>query len=384
MAKQLRMPALSQTMYQGRIVAWLKREGDSVNKGEPLVTVESDKASTDLDSPQTGVLRKILAEEGAEVDVEAPIAVIADADEDLFDLGRPQAGTGGVSPASAAATVGAPSAAPAGGRRPASPAARRLARELGIDIAQVTGTGEDGLITDKDVRAFASVQQGSPVAAPDDAEVIPLTGVRGRIAERLSLSRQTAADVTTVAEVDMTEVAALRKGQGLSYTAYVVWAAARALREFAILNAWLVDDRILVKKDVHVGVAVAIDNALVVPVLRHADRKSVAEIDEEINRLAERARAGQATPDDLKGSTFTVSNSGTFGSLMFTPIINLPEVAVLGVGKVADTPVVRDGEIVARKLMYLCLSYDHRAVDGAPAVKFLQAVKRYLERPIEQ
>ncbi len=219
----------------------------------------------------------------------------------------------------------------------------------------MTGTGEDGLVTEKDLRDFAGRQRVAPYVGEDVAEVIPLTGLRGRIAERVSLSRRTAADITTVAEVDMDEVATLRKDTGLSYTAYVVWAAARALREFPLLNAWLVDDRILVKKDVHVGVPVAVDDALVVPVLRHADRKSVREKDAEINDLAEHARAGQLRPDDLKGSTLTVTNSGAFGSLFLTPI-SLPEVAILGMGKVADTPVVREAETIARKTMYLCLS----------------------------
>jgi pyruvate/2-oxoglutarate dehydrogenase complex dihydrolipoamide acyltransferase (E2) component len=189
-----------------------------------------------------------------------------------------------------------------------------------------------------------------------------------------------AADVTTVVDVDMTEVATRRKATGAAYTAYVLWAAARALREFPILNASLEGERILVKKDIHVGVAVALEGGLVVPVIRHADRKSVEEISREMDVLAARARAGQLEPDALTGGTFTVTNSGAFGSLFFTPIINHPEVAILGMGKVADAPAVRDGQLVIRTVMHLCLSYDHRVVDGAPAVQFLQAVKDCLER----
>ncbi len=197
----------------------------------------------------------------------------------------------------------------------------------------------------------------------------------------MALSRHTAADVTTVMDVDMEKVATVRSTTKFSYTAYAAWAAAQALKEFPLLNAWMAEDRIVVKRPIHMGVAVAIEDALVVPVLRNADRKNVGEIDQEINTLGAKARAGQLTPDDMKGSTFTVTNSGVFGSLLFTPIINLPEVAVLGMGKVADTPVVRQGLVVAAKVMYLCLSYDHRAVDGATAVQFLQAVKRHLENP---
>lgn len=243
------------------------------------------------------------------------------------------------------------------------------------------GTGEDGLVTEKDVRAFASQRTVSPSVETEAAQVIPLIGLRGRIAERMALSRRTAADVTTVMDVDMGQVAALHQATKYSYTAYVVWATAQALREHPRLNAWLAEDRIVVKRSVHMGVAVAIEEALVVPVLRDADRKSLGEIDQEIDDLAAKARAGQLTPDDLKGSSFTVTNSGVFGSLFFTPIINLPEVAILGMGKLADAPVVRQGQVVAGKLMYLCLSYDHRAVDGAIAVQFLQAVKRRLEKP---
>jgi pyruvate/2-oxoglutarate dehydrogenase complex dihydrolipoamide acyltransferase (E2) component len=195
------------------------------------------------------------------------------------------------------------------------------------------------------------------------------------------LSRQTAADVTTVVDVDMTEIASRRKVTGAAYTAYVLCATARALREFPILNASLGGDRILVKKEIHLGVAVTVENGLVVPVIRHADRKSVEEISREVDALAAGARAGQLGPDALTGSTFTVTNSGAFGSLFFTPIINNPEVAILGMGKVADAPAVRAGQLVVRKVMYLCLSYDHRVVDGAPAVQFLQAVKGLLEQP---
>jgi 2-oxoglutarate dehydrogenase E2 component (dihydrolipoamide succinyltransferase) len=245
----------------------------------------------------------------------------------------------------------------------------------------VPGSGEGGLVTEKDVRAFA-VGQSLPVTAESEEEqVIPLTGQRGRIAERMALSRRTAADVTTVMDVDMGQIMAVRASTKFSYTAYVAWAAAQALHEFPLLNAWITEDRIIVKSPVHMGVAVAIEGALVVPVIRHAEHMNVGEIDQAIDALGAKARAGQLTPDDMKGSTFTVTNSGVFGSLFFTPIINLPEVAVLGMGKVAEAAVVRDGAVVVSKVMYLCLSYDHRAVDGATAVQFLQAVKNRLEKP---
>lgn len=378
MAYEVRMPVLSQSMLQGRVVEWLLKEGDQVNKGALLVTVESDKATHELEAAQAGILRKILVEAGAEVDVNTLLAIIADADEK--GPVQDNLSTAQSSPAGSVAPVSSPAA---GGRKPISPVAKRVAQELGVDLTQIPGTGLGGLVTEKDVRAFAS--QGTPPvpapAKPEDAQVIPLIGQRLRIAERMALSRRTAADVTTVVDVDMAQVIAHRSTTGFSFTAYVAWATAQALREFPLLNAWLAEDKIFVKSAVHLGVAVAIEGALVVPVLRNADRKSLAEMDKDINELGNQARAGQLTPDDMKGSTFTVTNSGVFGSLMFTPIINLPEVAILGMGKVADTPVVRNGQVVAGKVMYLCLSYDHRAVDGAAAVQFLQAVKRHLEKP---
>ncbi len=382
MAQLVCMPRLSQTMTQGRVVEWLKREGEAVKKGEPLVSIESDKAEVEVEAPQSGVLRRVLLPAGEEASVETPLAILAEAEENIEHLliGRPQVvPVAPPPPASGAAVPAAP--AVAGKRQPVSPAARRIARELGVEISHVVGTGAGGLVTEKDVRAFAGKGEPAPVIeAAEEAQVIPLTGLRRRIAERLALSRRTAADVTTVADVDMSEVAALRRVSGFSYTAYVAWAAAQALREFPILNASLVDDRILVKRNIHIGVAVALQQGLVVPVIRTADRKSVGEISREIDEWAAHARDGKLTPDDMTGSTFTVTNSGAFGSLLFTPIINQPEVAVLGMGKVADTPVVREGQVVVRKVMYLCLSYDHRVVDGAPAVQFLQAVKRRLEQ----
>jgi pyruvate/2-oxoglutarate dehydrogenase complex dihydrolipoamide acyltransferase (E2) component len=377
-------------MTQGRIVEWLKREGDPVKEGEPLVSIETDKAEVELQAPQSGILRRVLLGPGQDADVGTPLAILAEAGENIEDLLKKSEAPPKISPQPAAVAPPLPSReaagpsalGPPGKRQPASPAARRAARELGVEISQVAGTGAGGLVTEGDLRAFASQGRAVPGGeAPENVEVILLTGLRRRIAERLATSRHTAADVTTVTDVDMTEAAALRQGSGFSYTSYVLWAAAQALREFPILNASLDGDRILVKRDIHVGVAVALEQGLVVPVIRSADRKSVEEIEREMEVLATRARAGQLGPSDLTGSTFTVTNSGAFGSLLFTPIINQPEVAILGMGKVVDTPVVRDGAIVARKVMYLCLSYDHRVVDGAPAVQFLQAVKRRLEHP---
>jgi pyruvate/2-oxoglutarate dehydrogenase complex dihydrolipoamide acyltransferase (E2) component len=373
-------------MTQGRIVKWLKQEGEAVKEGDAFVSIETDKAEMEVQSPGSGILRRVLVGPGQDVDVGTPLAILAGPEENidafLIMTEAPSKTTVAPAPALLASpqAAGLKRAAGGGTRQPVSPLARRVARELGVDLSCVVGTGAGGLVTEGDVRIFASQSQPSPAREDsENADVIPFTGLRRRIAERLSLSRHTAADVTTVTDVDMTEIAALRKASRLSYTAYVVGTAAKALRMFPILNAALVGDQILVKREIHVGVAVALDRGLVVPVVRFADRKGVEEISREIDALAVRAQDGQLTPDDLSGSTFTVTNSGAFGSLLFTPIINQPEVAILGMGKVAETPAVRDGQVVVRQVMYLCLTYDHRVVDGRPAVQFLNVVKRQLE-----
>jgi pyruvate dehydrogenase E2 component (dihydrolipoamide acetyltransferase) len=376
MTHEVRMPVLSQSMIQGRVVEWLVKEGEKVDKGTLLVVVESDKATHELESPQEGILYKILVEPESEVDVDTPLAIIASVGERTPEVEGPES-----SPEIHQETPVMAGLAKESERKPVSPAAKRLAKELGIDPTMVAGSGEGGLVTEKDIRTFAEEHAAAISIESEDAQVIPLTGQRGRIAERMALSRHTAADVTTVMDVDMAQVVEKRLQTGFSFTAYVVWAVAKALGKFPVLNAWVEADRILVKKSVHVGVAVATQGALVVPVLRNAQQKSLSELDGEINNLSNKARAGQLTPDDMKGSTFTVTNSGVFGSLFFTPIINLPEVAILGMGKVAESPVVRQGKVLASMVMYLCLSYDHRAVDGATAVQFLHEVKSCLEQP---
>ncbi|MEI6667180.1 MAG: dihydrolipoamide acetyltransferase family protein [Acidobacteriota bacterium] len=388
MAQYVLLPRLSQDMTQGRLVEWLKQAGDPVSEGEPLASIETEKAVMELQAPRSGVLAHVFLRPGDDAEVGTAVAIVADAGEniDALLLSPPTPrGAAARTPAVAPRAVPADHAEPtpatgARTRQQVSPVARRVARELGVDVSSVVGTGAGGLVTEGDVRTLAA--RGLIPAideASEDVEVIPLTGRRRRIAERMSLSRQTAADVTTVVDVDMTQVVEHRRDAKLSYTAYVLWAASQTLKEFPILNASLAGDRILVKRSINIGVATANQQGLVVPVVRGADRKSVAEISQTIDALAARAQAGDLAPEEMTGGTFTITNSGAFGSLLFTPIINCPEVAILGMGKVADTPVARDGHVVIRHVMYLCLSYDHRVVDGGPAVQFINAVKRRLE-----
>ena len=407
MAFEVKVPQLTQTMTEAQITRWLKREGEAVRAGEPLLEVVTDKATLEVESPFSGVLSRIVIEEG-DASVGTVIALVTAPGE---RLSTPDAVT-----LPRALNVEAPASAPAAavaqdapaGKIRISPLARRIALEHGVDLSALTPSGPGGLIVEADVRSYLerasqpvasspvtaapstpAVEPPAPLAtaAParmvlaEDEEMIPLVGVRKIIADRLSLSRRSAADVTTVAEVDMGEVAAFREHVQITYTAFAARAVALALTEFPILNSRLDGDKIIVGKRIHLGVAVAIDEGLKVPVIRDVQTKSLRQIGLELADKASRGAEGKLAPEELTGSTFTLTNSGVFGSLMFTPIINPPESAILGMGKIMKTPVVRDDQIVIRPIMYLCLTYDHRVVDGAPAVKFLQRVKALLEKP---
>ena len=397
MSVEVRVPQVTQTMSECTINRWLKSEGEKVEEGQPLLEMETDKAAVEVESPASGLLAKILVAGGV-VLVGAVIAVILTPGEKLLEPTASASARAAAPQAGAAAQRPSPSLgreAARSGRMRVSPPAKRLAAEHGVDLTRVVPTGPGGMITEADIRrcleaplvASAPVPPRAPEPHPmtpppgDGEEIIPLAGIRKTIADRLSLSRRTAADVTTVAEVDMTEISALRQIVDVTYTAFVATATVMALEEFPILNSRLQEDKIIISKRVHLGVAVAIDERLKVPVIRDARTKSVRQIGAELAELAKRGAAGQLRPDELTGSTFTLTNSGVFGSLLFTPIINPPESAILGMGKITKMPVVRDDQIVIREMMYLCLTYDHRIVDGAPAVKFLQRVKLLLEKP---
>jgi pyruvate dehydrogenase E2 component (dihydrolipoamide acetyltransferase) len=383
---ELTMPRLSQDMETGTIVEWLKGVGDRVERGQPIVVVETDKANMDVEAPADGLLLQIVTPEGTEAQIGAVLAVIGAEGETLVAAPQAAAAAPAATPGVTVEMAGADTqaadqvaTAPGAERRPASPAARRVARELGVDLAGVTGTGPAGMISESDVRAQAG---GSPEAGPvssPDFEVVPMDAIRRRTAERMALSRRTAADVTTVIDVEMDGVARARVASGLSYTTYVAWAVAQSLPDFPDLNATFVDDQVRRYRKVELGVAVAMGEGLVVPVVRDAATRTLGDLEAEVGRLAELARSGAIQPPDMAGASFTLTNSGTFGSLLFTPIINVPQVAILGMGRVADVPVVRDGEVVPGKVMYLSLSYDHRVVDGSTAVRFLAAVKGRLQ-----
>lgn len=375
MPKELRIPQVSDKALECTVVNWLKNEREQIEPGDPIVVVEIEKASLEVTSDVAGVLAKILVPSGSVVGMDQALAIIALPGENVSGVIASEADK---TPRGLMPSGNRPSdSGPPGERRLASPAARRIAKELGVDMARLAGSGPGGLITEKDVRTAAERMD----VRHEEERWIPYTGLRRTIGERMALSRRSAADVTTVTEVDMTEVAVLRRQFAMSYTACVSKATVDVLGRYPILNSSLQGDKILLKKDINLGIAVAITDGLLVPVIKMASRFSVQELDAEIDRLSTKARNGQLTIEEMKGGTFTLTNSGAFGTLFFTPVINYPEVAILGMGKVRENAVVRNQQVVVGLMMYLCLSYDHRVVDGAIAAEFLQAIKQLLENP---
>ncbi len=434
MAKLVVMPKLGLTMTEGLVSRWLKAEGDAVKEGEPLFEVETDKLTNTIEATASGTLLKILAKEGDTLPCLAGVAVIGKPNEDISEL-VPGAAPKAEAPAPAAAPA-APAKAP-GGRVVASPAAKKLAKELGLDIALVPGTGPGGRITEEDVKKFKAAPppppeppkpapepgpKASPLAAKAAAELgmdlkdVPhkggrilaadilaavsapaaeegpreevkrMNGMRKAIARNMQNSHMTSPTVTFNLGCDVTELARLRarlKADDIkvSYTDILVKLVAVALREFPLLNCSVDGDNIIYKNYVNMGVAVALDNGLVVPNVRDADKKGLREISAEVKELANLARTGGLPMDRLSGGTFTITNLGMYGIESFSPIINQPEVAILGVNTIVEKPVVIDGEICVRPILNLSLTADHRVVDGSVAAQFLQRVKKLIECP---
>lgn len=388
---EMKLPQMSLTMQEGTITRWLKAEGEHLNKNEPLLELETDKVATELTAPREGILSRILVATDDTVPVETVLCIIADEAEGS-ETSKSTAGN--FEPE--AVPVGIPMEKMTQARRGyrASPLAMKIAADKGISLEGIQGTGPHGVIVKRDVlnmeaatamKETSDTQKDTAHYAQEISNVqeIPLTGARKKTAEQMMRSRQMTASLTTFAEVDMTEVRKMRQYVHVSYTAYAVKAAAKALTEFPYMNSSLKQDKILLYGDVNINVAVSTGDKLVTPVLPHADKKDIFEIGDEIGALAQRGHEGALGLADFEGGTFTVTNSGVFGSLFFTPIINYPQCAILGVGKLIEQPVVRDGEIVIAPMMNLCLTYDHQIVDGATAVGFLQKVKYYLEHPAE-
>jgi pyruvate/2-oxoglutarate dehydrogenase complex dihydrolipoamide acyltransferase (E2) component len=378
MAYEFKLPDLGEGLTEGEIARWLVSEGDEISEDQPLVEIQTDKTTVEIPSPAAGKVTRILVEEGKTVPVGTVLVVIggdgaAPAEEQARAEAAPQ------HDAAEAATFGGRSARPVQeGRVRATPLVRRLAQELNVDLAALAGTGPQGRITDDDVRqaAIAGGQTPGPVR---EGRREALRGVRKRIAEHLTTAHREVPAVTVVEECDFTDLDGVRGER--SYLPFLLQATVRGLRAVPELNARLEGDEIVFLERYDLGIAVQTDEGLVVPVLRAADEKSLDELEAEAARLAETARAGRLKPDELRGSTFTVSSAGKLGGLFATPLVNHPEVGILGLHRIAERPAVRDGQILARKLGWLSCTFDHRVVDGARASEFLLTVIGRLENP---
>ncbi len=446
MASSIIMPKLGMAMSEGVIAKWQKRDGEPVQKDEVVAVVMSKKITYQLTAAEAGVLR-IVQQEKATLPVGAILGFITAPGEALPAISELAPATGAAAAPSngAAASSLPPAAAPpappaAGGFVPASPAARRLAREQGVDLSQVRGSGAEGMVTEADVRNFLAAPppappsilatsaarrlaqergvdlgrvRGSgpggriteqdvlafgaaptttaapsavpPASAPGAARIIPFTGMRQAIAENMVQSLQQMAQVSLMTEIDVSELVRLR-GQlkadfELTYTDLLVKAVARTLKAHPLLNATLIGDEIHQLEEIHIGVAVALPDGLIVPVVRNADRRTVPELAEETRRLAQAARDGSLAVDEASGATFTITNLGAYGVDGFTPIINPPEVAILGVGRIVEKPVIHHDQIARRSMLTLSLTIDHRIVDGAPGAAFLNALRELIESP---
>jgi pyruvate dehydrogenase E2 component (dihydrolipoamide acetyltransferase) len=380
------LPKLGLTMDEGRLIAWHRREGDRVEKGEVLFEVETDKANMEIEAPASGIVRRILVEANTTVPVTTLIALITDtADEPLPAV--PEATPsrlGAVSDAPASAAVAARPGAPSDGERVrSSPAARKRAQELGVDINVVRGTGPGGRINIEDVEGAASSPSPRPATAGGDGAAgkrEPLTRMRRAVAEAMTRSVREAPQFSISRDVDMTGAATRRKAAGVSYTDVIVAAAATALRAHPRLRSRLDGDAIVTSDTVDIGIAVALDAGLIVPVIRGADAKQLRALRDDREALEAAVASGHARGDAFGGAAITVSNLGTFGVDRFTAIVNPPEAAILAVGRVIDRVVAVNGAPAVRPLVSLTLTVDHRVADGADAARYLDDVAKELER----
>jgi 2-oxoglutarate dehydrogenase E2 component (dihydrolipoamide succinyltransferase) len=409
MATDVVVPTLGESITEATLGQWLKHPGDAVKADEPIASLETDKVAVEVPSPVTGVMGQLAVAEGDTVNVGAVIAQIEEG-KAASDAATPKVEDRTVVGKAEAAAPPEPAAAPVDDHGPVtlSPAVRRAVLEHGVDPSRIPGTGKDGRITKDDVLAAAkqksseqqSTTPAAPVSAPQPAsdvtgdrheERVRITRLRQTIASRLKEAQNTAAILTTFNDVDMSAVIAARAkykdlfekkhGVKLGFMGFFVKAACMALKDVPAVNGAIDGDEIVYRDYADISVAVSAPNGLVVPVIRNADKLSVAQIEKTIGDFGTRARDGKLSMDEMKGGTFTISNGGVFGSLMSTPIINPPQSGVLGLHRIEDRPVARDGQVVIRPMMYLALSYDHRLIDGREAVTFLVAIKNAIEDP---
>ena len=409
MAVEIKVPDLSESVIEATVADWLKQEGDAVEAGEAVVVLETDKVSVEVVAEASGVLASIVAPAGEDVEAGAVLGTI-----DGEAVATPAASTAATPEQTAPSPTPAasqPQPAPPAVGMSVTPVAQRMASEHGVDLSQVDATGDK--ITKEDVQKFisnggsqpkpasaptrpatpaASAPAGLPAFSDDrDEERVRMSRRRRTIASRLVEVQQTAAMLTTFNEIDMSAVMELRKrrkeafkekfGVSLGLSSFFVKATIGALKAFPRVNAEIQENEMVIKQYYDIGIAIGAEEGLIVPVLRNADRKSFAEIEGEIRKFAKQSQEGLLSVEDLMGGTFTITNGGVFGSMMSTPILNPPQVGILGLHGITDRPVVVDGEIVVRPMMYVALTYDHRIVDGREAVQFLVRVKQLIEDP---
>jgi 2-oxoisovalerate dehydrogenase E2 component (dihydrolipoyl transacylase) len=429
------MPQLGESVTEGTIARWLKAEGDEIGKDEPLAEVDTDKVNAELPSPLAGRIEKLLVSEGTTVDVGTEIALVAVAGEEEATEPQPREDASAEAPTEewpVAETEAQPAATDGGEKQRAvaearsprsegngraevesaeelrlkrsSPVVRRLAEEYDVDISEISGTGTGGRVTKKDIESFieereAAATEAPPIAPPEPEpervpvyegdRVVELTSIRRAIANRMALSKREAPHAWSVVEVDVTGLAALRErvkaefaereGVRLTYLPFIVKAVVEGLKEHPVLNSVWDGDRIVVRKQINIGVAVDLEDALIVPVIHDADGLNTLGLARRIDEVVRKARNRQLSPDDVSGGTFTVNNPGALGSVVSTPIINYPQAAILSAEAVIKRPVVVDDAIAIRSMMNMEVSFDHRILDGGAALRFLNSVKRRLE-----
>lgn len=403
MSVQIIVPALGESVSEATVAQWYKAVGESVAQDEPIVELETDKVTVEVNAPQSGVISEILVQEGDTVEVGAVLGNIGEGEgaapapaqtegKNTQDKEQPQ---------QSAESASASSDKSSGGNAPVFPAAAKIAAEKGVNTDSVAGTGKDGRVTKGDVISASAApansgnaQTTAPSAASSNVEReerVKMTRLRQAIAKRLKDSQNTAAMLTTFNEIDMGNLMDLRKthkeafekkhGVKLGFMSFFTKACVQALKELPVVNAHIEGDEIVYKNHYDIGIAVGTENGLVVPIVRDADALSFAGVENNINQLAKKARDGKLSMAEMTGGTFTITNGGVYGSLMSTPIINPPQSAILGMHKIEQRPMVVDGEIKIRPMMYVALSYDHRLIDGRESVTFLVKVKEYLEAP---
>lgn len=394
------VPPLGESVVEATVTKWLKKEGERVERDEPVAELETEKISVEVTAFKGGTLAKIIVPEGEKVRIGQKLGIIAldgeeispEEVERLTALGREE-----IEKKAPERVERTPSEREVEEIK-ASPAARKLAKDRGVDLREIARERAVGRITEKDVLEYLEKERPAPgrrppaVAGTEELEErLPLSPMRRRIAEHMVMSKRISPHVTTVDEADMSAVQGLmdryrplveeRYGTHLTYLPFIIRAVVKALKEYPATNSSIEGEELVLKHYYNIGVAVAVEEGLIVPVIKGADKKGVAELSRELEGLALRARERKLTPDEVVGSTFSITNAGVFGALLSTPIINQPNVAILGVHKVVERPVVRKGELVVRPLTYLCLSFDHRAIDGREAVLFLGRVREYIEEP---